>query len=272
MYHLERYNSIAYWKIAGETGDYEGGTPVPCHCRRVFVEWQLPECWAATAGVCSGWAQPCPSPEQHPRSSPALPEPGFVCAPLESTAPIQELGEARGDVQHTTTGARSHAHHFSVLSAENSYLFCAHWAQLYIIRAQKLFGCFRAAGCLHRWRTGYGDCGLSAAGDFCGLWSEANSSRESQNACNSSTVCHPRRFPNGKREEDWMAAQLSAHAPTQTGIHTLCMCENKARVLAKGEITNWPALSISTAHGGLDKLSWASAETEDIHSQNLPPL
>lgn len=70
-----------------------------------------------------------------------------------------------------------------------------------------------------------------------------------------------------------MAAQLSAHAPTQTGIHTLCMCENKVWVPAKGEITNWPAGSTQHFHstGGLDKLSWTVAETEDISPQNLPP-
>lgn len=131
--------------------------------------------------------------------------------------------------------AHEATHHFSVLSIENNNLFCAHWAQLCIIRAQKLSGCFRAAGCLHRWCTGYGDYGLSAAGDFCGLWSEANSSWESQNAYNSRTVCHQWQFLRGKQEGQLNSSPAFRHAFAHTyrNPHTVCACKIKHSSLSR---------------------------------------
>lgn len=195
------------------------------------------------------------------------------CSPGIQSA-IQELGEARGDVQCGATGARSHTHHFSVLSAENNNLFCAHWAQLYIIRAQKLFGCFWAAGCLHRWRTGYGDCGLSAAGD-----SVASDQRQTavENhkmlVIQALFVTHVSFQTGNKKGTEWQPSFQHMLPHRQESTHCACV-ETKWGSLPRVE---WPAgqheaLSICKHDGGLDKLSWTLAETEDTHSQNLPPL
>lgn len=181
------------------------------HCRQIFGKVAASTSgWSMNAGVCFGAHSSLPgwdalaAASRRPRvcewlciSHSVL---GFVLCLQGIQRAYSGTSLNLGGMCSAEQQAHEATHHFSVLSTENNNLFCAHWAQLYIIRAQKLFGCFWAAGCLHRWRTGYGDCGLSAAGDFCGLWSEANSSWESQNACNSSTVCHRRRLLRGKRE------------------------------------------------------------------------
>lgn len=138
----------------------------------------------------------------------------------------------------STEQAHEATHHFSDLSTENNSLFCAHWARLYIIRAQKLFGCFWAAGCLHRWRTGYSDCGLSAAGDLSGLRSEANSSWESQNTSTSSAVCHQRQFLRGATESQ---PSFQTGIPSHIQKYRPFTCAKHSVVLL--QITDQPAWS-----------------------------
>lgn len=62
------------------------------------------------------------------------------------------------------------------------------------------------------------------------------------------------------------------HISTQTEIHTASMCEDKCGSLPRLKLPTGQheTLSMSTAHGGLDKLGWTLAEAEAIHSQNLP--
>lgn len=261
MYHLERYNSIAYWKIAGETGDYKGGKrPWHVTAGKSSVKWQL---LRAADQWMQVFASACSSPRLENVSC-ILSSCLVLWMALDFTlcawfcVCFQGIQRAysgtllnQGGMCSAEQQAHEATHHFSVLSIENNNLFCAHWAQLYIIRVQKLFGCFRAAGCLHRWRTGYGDCGLSAAGDFCGLWSEANSSWESQNACNSSTVCHQRRFLRGKREGQLNSSPAFRHAFSHTyrNSHTVHVYKIKCGSLSRMKLLTGQheALNVLTA-------------------------
>lgn len=72
---------------------------------------------------------------------------------------------------------------------------------------------------------------------------------------------------------EWQPSFQHMLPHSQGSTHCACVkikCGSLPRVrLPTGQ---HEALSICRAHGGLDKLSWTLAGTEDIGSQNLPPL
>lgn len=195
------------------------------HCRQIFSEVAAPRSgWSMSAGVCFG----VPRSTAHRAAREMLaaschPSLGLVSSSGSHVTCVlfQGIHGASSGASLTLGGGTAlnrltKQHNFWVLSPEANNPFCAHWARFYFIRAQKLFGRLRAAGCLHRWCAGCSDCGLSAAGDLCGLWAEASSSWESQNACTLSTVWADSGFRGGNRA----AAELWPTRPlTQTPTH-----------------------------------------------------
>lgn len=137
MYHLERYNSIAYWKIAGETGDYKGGKrPWHVTAGKSLVKWQLP--WAADqwmqvfASACGGAELPASLRERclRPAVAPALwmALNSILCLRLSvfSRKPkglFRNFIKPGGDVQRRT-GTRSNAPFFSPFCREQQSFLC----------------------------------------------------------------------------------------------------------------------------------------------------
>lgn len=115
---------MAYWKIAGETGDYEGGRLWHITVGEHWVEWQLPEHWAVTAGACAGWAQPCPA--QSSVLGPALHSLSLAlcCSPGIQRAHSGARGSQGGCAAQNNRHTKPHTSFFSPFCREQQSFLC----------------------------------------------------------------------------------------------------------------------------------------------------